>query len=290
MSGRQAPDNYDDVIRLIRFRFAAMSKSYQKVALYLTQYPNDAAVLPITAIAQKCDVHASGLVRFAQSLGYRGYKDLQFVFQRRIFKASPGFEARIKAIDIELGIQESNGDLSVLRDIVGYDIASLRGLLQEIDGRDFARSADMLVAAETIHLLGQLAASPVLELLRYIFAMLGKRVVLLDASGGLATQMAKLARPQDLLFAVSFGSGATEVVEIARETAARGVPIVAIVDSTLSPLARSASVLFAIPDFQQSFSRSLTAPMCLAQSLTMTLAAQLQIDRASNRISTAMRP
>jgi len=289
MSGRQAPDNYDDVIRLIRFRFAAMSKSYQKVALYLTQYPNDVAVLPITAIAQKCSVHASGLVRFAQSLGYRGYKDLQLVFQRRISTASPGFEARIKAIDIELGIQESHGDLSVLRDIVGYDIASLRGLLQEIDSGDFARSTDMLVTAETIHLLGQLAASPVLELLRYIFTMLGKRVVLLDASGGLATQMAKLARPQDLLFAVSFGFGATEVVEIARETAARGVPIVAIVDSTLSPLARSASVLFAVPDFQQSFSRSLTAPMCLAQSLTMALAAQLQMDRASARISTAMR-
>ena len=42
-------------------------------------------------------------MRFAQSLGYEGFKELQALFQRRLSTAAPGFEARIKALEIELG-------------------------------------------------------------------------------------------------------------------------------------------------------------------------------------------
>ena len=44
---------------------------------------------------------------------------------------------------------------------------------------------------DTVYLLGQLRSAPVVELLRYVLTMLGKRCVLLDPSGGLATHMAQ---------------------------------------------------------------------------------------------------
>lgn len=53
-------------------------------------------------------------------------------------------------------------------------------------------------------------------------------------------------------------------------------PIVAITDSNLSPLAKAASVLFTIPEDEYPFSRSLAAPMCLAQSIAVSLAAHPQ--------------
>ena len=56
------------------------------------------------------------------------------------------------------------------------------------------------------------------------------------------------------------------------------MPIVAITDSSLSPLAKSAEVLFAIPEPEYTFSRSLAAPMCLAHALTLALAASLRDD------------
>lgn len=99
MSSPGTPDSYEEVIRLIHNRFDSMSKSYQKIALYLTQNPNDVAVLPVTAIAEKCGLHASSFVRYAQSLGYNGFKELQAIFQRRLSTAAPGFDARIKALE-----------------------------------------------------------------------------------------------------------------------------------------------------------------------------------------------
>jgi DNA-binding MurR/RpiR family transcriptional regulator len=286
MTKVKAPGEYEDLIRLIHERYDEMSKAYQTIALYLTQNPNDVAVLSVNAIAERCGVHASSFVRFAQSLGYRGFKELQSLFQKRLSTAAPGFEARIRALETELGSRTDRSERGFLRDLVVRDITSLRDLYAEIPSRDLAKAVNLLEKADVIYLLGQLRSAPVVELLRYILTMLGKRCVLLDPGGGLATHIAHAARKTDLLFAVSFRFYATEVVNIVEETANRGVPVVAISDSTLSPLAKSANVLFPVPEHEYTFSRSLAAPMCLAQALTVALAARLQNNTESPRIPT----
>ncbi|MCW1751754.1 MurR/RpiR family transcriptional regulator [Rhizobium ruizarguesonis] len=278
------PRDYEEFIRLVHDRYDGMSKTYQKISVYLTQSPNDVAVLSVNAIAERCGIHASSFVRFAQSLGYEGFKDLQGLFQRRLSTAAPGFEARKKALETELGARTDRSEAGFLRDLVVRDIASLQDLLAQISGEDLATAVDLLEKSETIFLIGQLRSAPVVELLRYVLTMLGKRCVLLDPGGGLATYMARTMKDTDLLLAVSFRFYATEVVNVVEDAAARGISIVAISDSTLSPLAKSATVLFPVPEHEYTFSRSLAAPMCLAQALTVALASRLQGSEDEPRI------
>jgi DNA-binding MurR/RpiR family transcriptional regulator len=278
--------DYEELIRVIHERYDSMSKGYQAIALYLTQNPNDVAVRSVTAIAERCGVHASSFVRFAQALGYSGFKDLQQVFQRRLSTAAPGFEARVKALEGELGNREDRSEYGLLRDLVVRDVASLQALLTDVAPDDLARATVLLEQADAVYLIGQLRSAPVVELLRYVLTMLGKRCVLLDPIGGLATHMARTIREGDVLVAVSFRFYATEVVNVVEEVAARGVKIIAISDSTLSPLAKSAEILFSVPEHAYTFSRSLAAPMCLAQVLTVALAARLQNDPEDPRIPT----
>ena len=289
MASYRPPESYEDLIKLIHDRYEDMSKSYQRIALYLTQNPNDVAVLSVNAIGQKCGIHASSFVRYAQSLGYKGFKELQAVFQRRLSTAAPGFDARVRALEAELG-GAREGEMGFLADLVTRDVASLQDLLANMDAAQLAEAAALMEAADTIYLIGQLRSAPVVELLRYVLTMLGKRTVLLDAGGGLATHMAKVARPTDMLFVVSFRFYATEVVNVAEETAGRGVPIVAITDSTLSPYAKMAKILFAVPEHEYTFSRSLAAPMCLAQALCVALASRLQKDGSEPRIPVVTGP
>jgi DNA-binding MurR/RpiR family transcriptional regulator len=185
-----------------------------------------------------------------------------------------------------IGISCYNARHRFLRDLIVRDIASLQNLFTEISEADLKKAVTLLEKAEVIYLLGQLRSSPVVDLLRYILTMLGKRCVLLDPSGGLATHMARAIRKTDLLFAISFRFYATEVVNIVDEAASRKVPIIAISDSTLSPVAKAASVLLSVPEHEYTFSRSLAAPMCLAQALTVALAARLQKNSVNPRIPT----
>lgn len=286
VSDAKAPGDYEELIRVIHERYDEMSKSYQKIALYLTQNPNDVAVHSVNAIAERCGIHASSFVRFAQALGYQGFKDLQGLFQKRLSTAAPGFEARVKALEDELGGRIDRSEFGFLRDLVVRDIASLQEMLKLITPESLAEAVGLLEKADTIYLIGQLRSAPVVDLLRYVLTMLGKRCVLLDPSGGLATHMARAMRKTDVLIAVSFRFYATEVVNVVEHAAANGHAIIAISDSTLSPLAKSARVLFAVPEHEYTFSRSLAAPMCLAQSLTVALAARLQNNSEEPRIPT----
>ncbi|NTF79416.1 MurR/RpiR family transcriptional regulator [Agrobacterium rhizogenes] len=281
-----APKDYEELIRLIHERHAQMSKTYQRISVYLTQNPNEVAVQSVNTIAERCGMHASSFVRFAQALGYKGFKELQLLFQRRLTTAAPGFEARVRALGDELQNREDRSEYGFLHDLVVRDIASLQELLERISAEDLAIAADAIEGAETVYLIGQLRSSPVVDLLRYILTMLGKRCILLDPGGGLATHMARTMRMEDILIAVSFRFYATEVVNIVEEAAKSGVPIVAISDSTLSPLAKSAKVLFAVPEHDYTFSRSLAAPMCLAQALTVAVAARVQQNETAPRIPT----
>jgi DNA-binding MurR/RpiR family transcriptional regulator len=289
MTQNRSLKDYEDLIRVIHEKHDSMSKAYQGIAVYLTQNPNDVAIKSVNSIAETCGIHASSFVRFAQSLGFSGFKELQEVFQRRLSTAAPGFEARIKALEGELGDGKAEGDASLLRDLVLRDIASLQELLTAVSNEDLNKAVTLMNKANVIFLIGQLRSAPVVELMRYVLTMLGKRTVLLDASGGLATHMAKLMGPRDLLIAVSFRFYATETVNIVEDAQSRGVPILAITDSTLSPLAKGAKALFTVPEHEYLFSRSRAAPMCIAQALLVSLAAKLQKE-AAPRIPTVTQP
>lgn len=270
------PDTYEGFIRLIHERHGAMSNTYQAIALYLTQNPNDVAVRSVNAIAESCGVHASSFVRFAQAFGYKGFRDVQALFQQRLETAAPGFGARVQSLRDSMAAHDDISEIGFLREMIVQDIASLEGLVDEILGVDMAAAAKLMERAETIYLVAQNRSSPVVLLMRYLLTMIGKRCILLDASGGLATHMARSMGPRDVLFAVSFRYYANEVVQIVDQAASEGHDVIAISDTTLSPLAKSAKILFAVPEYQQSLSRSLAAPMCVAQALVVATAARLQ--------------
>ncbi len=274
MTDSSPPDDYESLIRLIHDRHDDMSRTHQKIAVYLTQNPNDIAVRSVNAIAEEQGIHASSFVRFAQSMGYSGFKDLQALFQQRLVTAAPGFESRVNALEQEMRSRKDLSDAGFFRDLVVGDTASVQSLLDDVSTRDLSDAAEILGNAETIYLVGQLRSTPVVEILRYLLTMVGKKCLLLDPSGGLATHIARTIGPDDVLLAVSFRYYANEVVSISEEVAAKGTPIVAISDSTMSPLAKSAGVLLTAPEHKSLISRSLTAPICLAQALALAVAAQ----------------
>jgi DNA-binding MurR/RpiR family transcriptional regulator len=276
---KSIPRNYEGVVNLITAEYPQLSPGYQQVARFFTQNPNVIALESINAIAAKCGVHPSSLVRFAQNLGYSGFKQLQQVFQTRLATAAPGFRERINALETELSRNVSHGNRGFLKDLVVRDIAALHGLLDNTSEDTLTSAAKLLAEAQTIYIAGQLRSEPISLLMRYLMTMLHRKVVFLDPAGGLAQEMAIAMGQKDVLFAVAFRHYAQEVVAIAEYAASDGVAVIALTDSQLSPLAKDARVLFTIPEDEYTFSRSLAAPMCLVQSLATATAARLHPHR-----------
>ena len=282
-SSKEAPASFEALINEIHAQYDGLSRTNQQIAVYLTQNPNDVAMNSVNSIAEKQGVHPSSFVRFAQHFGFKGFKQLQGIFRQRLNTAAPGFETRAEQMKSRLAGSGESGVKAHLLDLVATDLVSLEQLVDDIDEADLERAVDLLQAADCVYLMGQLRSEPIVILLRYILTMLGRKSVLIDAAGGLATHMGKVIGDKDVLLAVSFRYYAQEVVNTAEDAAARRVPIIAITDSTLSPLAKSADILFEVPEREQAFSRSLAAPICLAQALMLGLAARLSDETTTSK-------
>lgn len=281
------PANYEAVVNLIAQEYPHLSNRFQQIARFFTQNPNVVALESINAIAAKCEAHPSSLVRFAQQLGFSGFKQLQGVFQTRLATAAPGFQERVSALSSELSRHGDAGNLGFLHELVVRDIAALQGLLESVSEAALATAAQLLAEAETIYIAGQLRSEPIASFLRYLLTMLRRRVIHLDPAGGLAQEMARSMAKGDVLVAIAFRHYAKEVVTISNIAAASKVPILAITDSQLSPLAKDAHLLFTIPQDEYGCSRSLAASMCLVQCIAVATATRLQPEQgATPRIPT----
>jgi DNA-binding MurR/RpiR family transcriptional regulator len=276
------PQNYEGVVNLITTNYDGLSDGYQQVARFFTQNPNNIALESINAIAAKTKVHPSTLVRFAQNLGYSGFKELQGVFQTRLATAAPGFRERVSVLDAEISRNESKGDIGFLRNMVVRDIAALQGLLESVGEDKLHRTAELCAAAGCIFVVGQLRSEPIAALVRYLMTMLQRKVILMDSAGGLAAEVGMTMGKGDVLIAIAFRHYAKEVVAIAELAVRQGVPLVSITDSQLSPLAKGADVLFTVPEDEYTFSRSLAAPMCLVQTIATATAAKLHPKNAKD--------
>lgn len=267
---------YEALVNTITAAYPRLSERYQQVARFVTQNPNVIALESINAIAGRCGMHPSILVRFAQSFGYSGFKELQLIFQDRLATAAPGFQERINALEIELKKNVEPGFLGYLRTQVVRDIATLQTLLETTSEQSLERAAVQLRDADIIYIAGHHRSEPIALFAHYVMTMLRRRVILLDAPGGLATEVAGTMTGNDVLIAIAFRHYAKEVVTIAENAAANGTPVIAITDSQLSPLSKDASVIFTVPEEEYSFARSLAAPMSLVQTIATALASLLQ--------------
>lgn len=276
MSRESTPHSFEDLKTLIASRYGDLPGRLQQIAEFALHHPNDMALGTVAAVASRAGVQPSAVMRFANSLGFEGFSDLQRIFRERLVAGSPSYRERIGAMrESRPGSRQGEAPDTILAQFAEEGMAALAHLRDTIGAADLARATGILAGAAEIYVLAQGRAFPVAFYLYYAMARLDLRVHLLDGIGGLLHEEARAAGKDDALVAVSFKEYSPDVVAIVEEARSRGVRIIGLTDSPLSPIARAAAMSFEVDQSPALPFRSLVAPMCLAQSLVVALGHQL---------------
>ena len=273
-----AARSYDELKGSLSRLYPGMSPQLQRIATFALEHPQDMALDTVATLARGVGVQPSALVRFAQALGYGGFSDLQRVFRGRLVERSnhsPGLRNYRERIEAFRADQPRSGPGGVLAQFVADGIASLEQLHEHVAPAALASAVKDIAAAETIYVLGHRRSFPVAYYLAYALTQLELQTHLLDSVGGMLRDPAQLIGPKDALIVVSFKNYTPEVIEVAQACHARKVPVVALTDNALSPLARHARVCFQIEEKTSKPFRMLVAPMCLAQALVVAVGEQI---------------
>jgi len=275
-----APQTLNDLQNAITERYDSLSKRLRQVAQYLMDNPSEIAFGTVTVIARDAEVHPSTLVRFANAFGYSGFTEMQSLFQQKLLQDSPSYTERIRIARENLGDPGSLSPSQLLGEFIQADSIALQALESHVPAADLDQAIDLLTGAEATHIIGVRRSFVPAAYFVYALRHIERRAHLLDNVGGMIREQANTIGNNDVLLAISFRPYAAETDETVRIAVERGVPIIVITDSKLSPLVRLATVAFTLPDSEVQGFRSLTPTLCLAQSLAIGLAYRLDKNRS----------
>jgi DNA-binding MurR/RpiR family transcriptional regulator len=235
------------------------------VALALSRSPQDAAFMSASQLAREVGVNAATVVRFAQSLGFSGWKEFQLHFRQRfltsILPAEMGGERAAEPSD------------SPFEAVVHHDIENLRDALSSIDRRALANVVRTLDGARKTLVVSSGSDSAVGHILVHKMTVMGYDARLETRGGIHAITALSNIGSEDCLVAISFLRMIRHVVVGIQEAERRGIPSIAFTDSIVSPLARAATYTLTAPTEGVSWFQSLTAAVSVVNGVTSELQA-----------------
>ncbi len=278
---QQPADNLETLRTEIAREYDNLSPRLKQVASYVLDNPNDVALETLSIIAGRCNVQPSTIVRFAKAFGYSGASEMQRLFRDDILSAapSPSYSDRIRQFRERSDEVDWSSAYNVMQDFAESNIIALEHLRDVVRKEDLDRSIELMHRAHTVYLAGVRRAFPVAAYLAYSLGHVEKRAFLLDGVAGMTSEQTWMLSREDVVIAVSFRPYAKDTAAVAERAAGNGAPLIAISDSRLSPIARDADVCFEIKDAEVRQFRSLTASMCLAQTLVISYAYKYGLDR-----------
>lgn len=273
-SSVEPPRDVEALRKLIMARRDQMPRRLLQVATFAVDNTSEMAFGTAAGIAQSIDVQPSTLVRFAQSLGYSGFSELQALFRDHMRGSWPDYNDRLR------GLRESGPVDGMLEGFARASIQSIERLTATLSHDDLARAIALLAGAETIFLVAARRAYPVASYLNYALGRLGLKCMMIDHTGLMGPETVAFAGPRDVVLAISFTPYTTTTVDLAGLAHDRGVPLIAITDSSFSPLVPRSTVWLEVVETSHAAFRPLAASMTLAMTLAAG-AAEVRADTAT---------
>jgi DNA-binding MurR/RpiR family transcriptional regulator len=268
------PKNPESLRSEIVRRYESLSPRLQQVAKFMLENPSDVALQTLAVIADRSNVQPSTIVRFAKTFGYEGASDIQKLLRDELLNHAPSanYSERIRQFSERSGSATTRGAHDLMQEFADNNILALRHLKEVVREQDLERSLDLIEQAKSVYIVGMRRSFPVAAYLAYALRHVEKRAYLVDGVAGMLKEQATIVESGDLLIAVSFHPYASETAEVVAGARERDARVIAISDSRLSPIAREADICFEIKDAEVRQFRSLTASLCLAQTLAIAYA------------------
>ncbi|GAB3629610.1 DNA-binding protein [Pandoraea terrae] len=266
-SALPVPQSLDALNTRLRERFAQMSPQFQAGARFLLDHPQRVPISSMRAIAAEAGVQPATLVRLSQHLGFDGWQGLRELFLEAIELGPQPYANRARQVIREgdaarmvpemFRVQHNNLDLTE---------AGAQASL--------AQAVDLLAGANNVHVAGFRACFPIAFTFQYVYRLFRPTVHLIRGEAGTLEMELRALSPRDVVTVISFAPYSNEALVVTRAARTAGAKVLALTDSTVSPLALDADVAVLFSHESPSFFPSITAGIAVVETLVEMLLAR----------------
>lgn len=258
---------YSHLNQLLDKRFERLSPELQRAARWVQAHPAELGLQSMRQSALAAGVSPATMTRLARALGLDSFEAM-----RRPAKLA--FAASVDPVNQAPSAAPSRQTSDTFDRLVQAQAANLNSVRSRNTPLQLQAAAQAILAAREVLFLGLRGNFSTAYHLYYTCDWLRAHTRLAtDAGGAWADQLLAL-RANDLLVVVSQAPYTRQTVEAAQQAHDRGVPVLALTDSSLSPLARLAQQTLLFDSTSPSFFHSMTGALALAETLVECVAEQ----------------
>lgn len=259
----------DSLREQIIAQYDAMSAQLQQAARYVLEHPEEVALVSMREVARLAGVQPASMTRLAKFLGLPGYDELRAQHAAALRQGGDGFAAKVRQ-------RVDEGSERGVSDTASHMLQGLSAQLAKLCEPDSLRrleaTATRLRSARKVYVLGLRSSHAVAWHFHYVMSLLGERSVQLDGPGGTGGDALIRATPEDVMLVISIKPYATRTLELAQLAKDKGVGIVSITDSEVSPLVALSEQTILCPTESDSFFHTLTPALAVSEVLCSLLA------------------
>ena len=247
-------------------RFETMPPQLQVAARFVLDDPQGVALMSMRKQASQAGVSHSTMMRLARWLGLDGYEDIRSLYARALRERGAGEGARANPLPQQDPDYPAAG---IAADTLAAQIASLG---EYGSAMQFLAAAKLIAGSTTIFGLGfGPSRSVASHFVQTISPLLGEDRKAVLVAGAEALLDAKVG---DVVLVVGSAPYERATIDFARQSASQGAAVLAITDSSVSPLARMARETIVVTSNSSSFFPSMV-PAVAAVEILVALATPL---------------
>ena len=270
------PDNFEQLRQLvIKIRQGEIALTMGKKTLNALEAmvlePEMVAMVNIVELAKKLNLSPASLTRLAKLLGFQGFTAFQRVFKQKSKTTNNFYSDKIKQLIAHKSQPIKEQFLQQLHAVTD----DLQQLQSSVNSDDLARAKFLLANKNRVFIFGYRQSSAIASILRYGLALLRPNVqMLVQADHGAAVALGQLKKG-DLLVVIGSSPYSNITVNVAAIAKKQHCQIIAITDSSLSPLNDFAEVTMHVPTSGVFYTNSLVASCFFVEGLLNLTAIEL---------------
>ncbi|WMM26499.1 MurR/RpiR family transcriptional regulator [Tissierella sp. MB52-C2] len=266
---------YVDLIKNIQNSFNSLSKGQRLIAEFIINNYDKAAFMTAAALGEAVNVSESTVVRFANTLGYDGYRELQKELQELV-------KNKLTTVQRLTMVNKYSSKESALKKVMEKDTANIEKTINEIEYGAFQEATDLILQAENVYILGLRSSSFLAGYLGFYLNFLIKRVAVITSGPNDVFEQLLKADSKDVIIGISYPRYSKRTLEALEFCKDKECKIISITDSLLSPASKYADIALIASSDMLSFVDSLVAPMSLINALIVTIGMEKRDDIQSS--------
>ena len=260
----------NDLLNRINKQYSKMSKGQKLISAYIIEHYDKAVFLTAAKMGEIVGVSESTVVRFAMSLGYKGYPEFQTALEELVHNKLNS----VHRMEVTYGrISQSE----ILQNVLQSDADKLKSTLNKIDHSAFELAVDTILNAKNIYIIGIRSCAPLASFLSFYLNLMFDNVRLLhtNSSSEIFEQMVRISE-DDVIIGISFPRYSMRTLKALEFANNRNAKVVTITDSIHSPMNLYSSCNLIADSDMASIVDSLVAPLSVINALIVALCMRKQ--------------